>query len=101
MEIRETPHALEISVNAATKLKLELPTDRQTDIEMESIPFMGNSSLAEDIHVKTQEASQNTELHMLEFSGIDKVLQTIQVELGNNTSKLIDINKHIKKRSNG
>ena len=68
---------------------------------MESIPFMENSSLAEDIHVKTQEASQNTELHMLEFSGIDKVLQTIQVELGNNTSKLIDINKHIKKRSNG
>ena len=59
------------------------------------------SSLAEDIHVKTQEASQNTELHMLEFSGIDKVLQTIQVELANNTSKLIDINKHIKKRSNG
>ena len=68
---------------------------------MESIPFMENSSLAEDIQVKTQEASQNTELHMLEFSGIDKVLQTIQVELANNTSKLIDINKHIKKRSNG
>ena len=68
---------------------------------MESIPFMELSSLAEDIHVKTQEASQNTELHMLEFSGIDKVLQTIQVELASNTSKLIDINKHIKKRSNG
>ena len=58
MEIRETPHALEISFNAAT---------RQTDIEMESIPFMENSSLAEDIQVKTQEASQNTELHMREF----------------------------------
>ena len=66
---------------------------------MESIPFMELSSLAEDIHVKTQEASQNTELHMQEFSGIDKVLQTIQVELANNTSKLIDINEHIKKRS--
>ena len=67
---------------------------------MESIPFMELSSLAEDIHVKTQEASQNTELHMREFSGIDKVLQTIQVELANNTSKLIDINERIKKRSN-
>ena len=66
---------------------------------MESIPFMELSSLAEDIHVKTQEASQNTELHMQEFSGIDKVSQTIQVELANNTSKLIDINEHIKKRS--
>ena len=66
---------------------------------MESIPFMELSSLAEDIHVKTQEASQNTELHMREFSGIDKVSQTIQVELANNTSKLIDINEHIKKRS--
>ena len=66
---------------------------------MESIPFMELSSLAEDIHVKTQEASQNTELHMQEFLGIDKVLQTIQVELANNTSKLIDINEHIKKRS--
>ena len=67
---------------------------------MESIPFMELSSLAEDIHVKTQEASQNTELHMREFSGIDKVSQTIQVELANNTSKLIDINERIKKRSN-
>ena len=66
---------------------------------MESIPFMELSSLAEDIHVKTQEASQNTELHMREFSGIDKVSQTIQVELANNTSKLIDINERIKKSS--
>ena len=66
---------------------------------MESIPFMELSSLAEDIHVKTQEASQNTELHMREFSGINKVLQTIQVELANNTLKLIVINEHIKKRS--
>ena len=66
---------------------------------MESIPLMELSSLAEDIHVQTQEASQSTELHMQEFLGIDKVLQTIQVELANNTSKLIDINEHIKKRS--
>ena len=55
------------------------------------------SSLAEEIHVKTQEASQNTNLDMWEFLGIDKSLQTIQGELINNTSKLTEINKHIKR----
>ena len=33
---------------------------------------------------------------MREFFGIDKVLQSIQCELLNNTSKLTEINKHIK-----
>ena len=41
---------------------------------MESIPLMEHSSLVEDIHVKTPEVSQNTELDMREFSGIDKAL---------------------------
>ena len=68
---------LERSFKAATKLKGELPTD----IEMESIPPMELSSLVEDIHVKTREASQNTDLDMREFLGIDKVLQSIQDEL--------------------
>ena len=53
--------------------------------------------MAEEIHVKTQEASQNTNLDMWEFLGIDKSLQTIQGELINNTSKLTEINKHIKR----
>ena len=48
---------------------------------MESIPPMELLSLVEDIHVKTREASQNTDLDMREFLGIDKVLQSIQDEL--------------------
>ena len=62
---------------------------------MESIPFMELSSLVEDIHVKTREVSQNTDLDMREFLGIDKALQGIQGELLNDTSKLTEINKHI------
>ena len=90
--IDKIPPALERSFKAATKLKGELPTD----IEMESIAVEELSSLAEDIHVKTREASQNTDLDMEEFLEIDKALQRIQGELLNNTSKLTDINKSIK-----
>ena len=88
-----TPPALEGSLSAASKLKSELPTD----LEMESIPPMELLSLVEDIHVKTQKASQNTGLDMQEFLGIDKALQSIQGELLNNTSKLTEINKRIKR----
>ena len=91
--IDKTPPVLEISVKAATKLKGELPTD----LQMESIPLGELSSLAEEIHVKTREASQNTDLDMRECLGIDKTLQSIQGELVNNTSKLTEINKHIEK----
>ena len=52
--------------------------------------------LAEDIHVKTREASQNTDLHMEEFLGINKALQSIKVDLLSNTSKLLEIDKCIK-----
>ena len=55
------------------------------------------SSLVEDIHVKTRETSQNTDHDIGEFLGIDKALQTIQGEPVNNTSKLTEINKHIKR----
>ena len=64
---------------------------------MDSIPLEELLSLVEDIHIKTWEASQNTDLDMLEFLGIDKALQNIQGELLNNTSKLTEINKRIKK----
>ena len=64
---------------------------------MESIPLEGISSLVEDIHAKTKEASKNTDLDMREFLGIDKALQSIQGELLNNTSKLTEIDKHIKR----
>ena len=93
LSLDETPSALERSIKAATKLKSELPTD----LQMESISLKELSSLAEDIHVKTREASQNTDLDMREFLGIDKALQSIQGELLNNISKLTEINKSIKK----
>ena len=67
--------------------KLELPTD----IEIKSIRLMKLLSLAEDIHVKTREAFQNTDLDKLELLGIDKALQTIQAELVNDISKLTGI----------
>ena len=64
---------------------------------MESIPLKQLSFLAEDIHVKTREASQNIDLDMREFLGIDKALQNTQDEIVKNTSKLIEIDKHIKR----
>ena len=75
--VDKTPPSLERSFKAATKLKGELPTD----IEMESIPPMELLYLVEDIYVKTWEASQNTDLGMQKFWGIDKVLQSIHDEL--------------------
>ena len=53
--------------------------------------------MIDGIHVKTREASQNTDLDMGEFLGIDKALQSIQGELLNNTSKLTEIDKRIKR----
>ena len=91
--VGKTPPALERSFKAATKLNGELPTD----LEMESIRLEELWSLVEDIHIKIREASQNTDLDMREFLGIDKTLQSIQDELLNNTSKLTEINKHIKR----
>ena len=54
-------------------------------------------SLVEDIHVKTGETSQNTKLGMQEFLRIHKALQSIYGELLNNTSKLTQVNKRIKR----
>ena len=93
--VDKTPPSLGRSLKAATKLSRELPTD----LEMEGIPLMELSSLVEDIHVKTREASQNTDLDMREFLGINKALQIIQGELLNNTSKLTEINKRIKRHT--
>ena len=68
-----------------------------TDLQMESIPLKELSSLAEDILVKAREVSQNTDIDMREFVGIDKALQSIQGEVLNNTSKLSEIDKRIKR----
>ena len=54
---------------------------------MESIPPEELSSLVEDIHVKTREASQNTDLDMQQLLRIDTAVQNIQGELLSNTSK--------------
>ena len=64
---------------------------------MESIPLENLLSLAEDVHIKTREASQNNDLDMREFLGIDKALQSIQGELLNNMSKPTEIDKRIKR----
>ena len=93
LSLDETPSTLKRSFKAANKLSRELPTD----LEMESIPLQNFSSLAEDIHIKTRQALQNTDLDMRKFLGIDKALQSIQGELLNNTSKLTEINKRIKR----
>ena len=61
------------------------------------MPLVDPSSLVENIHVKTREASQNTDVDMPEFLRIDKVLQSLQGGLLNNTSKLTEINKRIKR----
>ena len=93
LSLDQTLSALERSISAASKLKSEL----QTDLQMESITLRELSSLVEDIHTKTRELSQNTNLDTSEFLGIDKALQSIQGELLNNTSKLTEVNKRIKR----
>ena len=71
--VNKTPPALERSFKAATKLIRDFPKD----IVMESIPLEELSSLVENIHVKTREASQSTDLDMRECLEIDKALQSI------------------------
>ena len=88
-----TPPAVERSVNAKNKFKSELPTD----LEMETIPLKDLSFLAEEIHIKKRQASQQTTLNMHEFLGIDKALQSIQGGLVNNTAKLKGIDKRIER----
>ena len=85
--IDKTPPILDRSLRAASKLKSEL----STDLMMENIPLEDLSSLIEEIHVKTREASQSTDLDMREFLAIDKTLQSIQGELSNNTAKLTEM----------
>ena len=64
---------------------------------MGSISLENLSSVTEDIHIKIREVSQNADLDTREFLGIDKALQSILGELSNNTSKLKEITKRIKR----
>ena len=96
LSLDKTPLSLERSINAASKLKAELPTD----LQMESILLQELSSLTEETHIETREALQQTSLDMHGFLVIDKALQSIQGELLNNTSKLTEINKRIQRDTN-
>ena len=58
LSLDEAPPLLERSISAASKLKGELPTD----LQMERIQLKELSSLVTDIHIKTREATQNTDL---------------------------------------
>ena len=91
LNLEQTPPSIDRSIKAANLLKSEIPT--QTDIE--TIPPSDLSSVVEEIHIKTREASQNTDLHMREFLGIDKALQSINGELRNNTAKLSELDKRM------
>ena len=71
---------------------------------METVSLIELSSLAEDIHAKTWEASQNKQtrnidLDMREHLEIAKTLQFTQIELVNNSTKITEIGKRIKKDS--
>ena len=77
--IDETPSSKYLQVNLSVNYQ---------PIEMESALLMEMLSLVKYIYVKTQEASQNSNLDMREFLGINKAWQSIQGKLVNITSKL-------------
>ena len=85
LDLDEILLTIEQFFKVATRLKRELPTG----IAIESVPLIELSSLAEDNHVKTREASENTDLDISEFSCLDKVLPG---KLKNDASKLTEIN---------
>ena len=65
---------------------------------MKDIPLKELPKNAKEIPNKIREATATqTDLDIREYLGIDKSLQSIQGELLNNTSKLTEINKSIKR----
>ena len=93
LNLEQTPPSIDRSIKAANLLKSEIST--QTDLE--TISLFDLSSVVEEIQIKTREASQNTDLDIREFLGIDKALQSINGELRNNTAKLSQLDKRIKR----
>ena len=59
---------------------------------MENVLLIELPSLADDIHVKTWEVSQNADLIIQEFLKVYKVLQTIRVDYTGN--KYLKINEN-------
>ena len=94
LNLEQTPPAPDRSIEAASEVKSKIPAQTQTNTE--TMPLSELFPLVKDIRITTREASQNTDLDMREFLGIDKALQTIQGELRNNTAKLCEIDKRIK-----
>ena len=92
LSVDEIPQ-LDQRKEAALKLQRRVPTTR----EFENIPLQDLSTITNDLHVAVKEASQNTDLDMREFLGIDKALQRIQGEIANNTGKITEIDQHIKR----
>ena len=92
LSVDEIPQ-LDQRKEAAIKLQGELPTRR----EIENIPLQDLPTLSNTVHVLTKEASQNTDLDMREFLGIDKALQRIKGEIANNTGKISEIGNHIQR----
>ena len=97
LDIDQIPPALERSFKATIKLSCELPKE----IEMESIPIMELSSLNSwSISTERREPSQNTDLDMPEFLGIDKsgnlkcqnrkAIQTQVARMRQTTEKVVD-----------
>ena len=93
LNLEQIPPSIDRSIRAANLLKSKIIT--QTDIE--TIPLFDLLSVVEEIHIKTREASQNADLDMREFLGIDEALQSINGELRNNTAKLSELDKRIKR----
>ena len=92
--INKRPPVLERSFKVETRLNRDLPTD----LEKESIPLERLLSLFEDIDVKTQESSQNTDLDMREFLiRLHKAIKGIKGGFLNNMSKQAEIDKSIKR----
>ena len=58
---------------------------------MESIPLKELSSLVEDIRIKKREASENTDLDMRQFLGINKALKEIDKRIKRDTKKLKEV----------
>ena len=93
LNLEQIPPSIDRLIKAPNLLKSEIPT--QTDIE--TIPLFDLSSVVKDIRIKIRKASQNTGLDMREFLGISKALQSINGELRNNTAKLSELDKRIKR----
>ena len=74
LNLDETLTVLDPYFRTTSKVRSELPAE----IHMENIPILKYFSLAEGIHIKTRELSQNTDLTLIfdmrEFSGIAKAL---------------------------